>query len=153
CNPWGTPITQNAGLSVSNSTLSVTPNVNTANAKGACTRSNVAFGPGGVFIEVSQVAASAATYISLSGTSSFQIIVSGNEVSAIESGSTMVPNFPFDLVAERWWRIRPNGAHAIFETSPDGRAWNTLYTGTSASVPANVTVEFGVQTQVAVPAP
>jgi hypothetical protein len=153
CNPWGNPIVQNAGLNVSNGTLQVTPNANNANAKGGCTRASVPFGAAGVFVEVSQVTPNATTYISLTGTSMLSILVSGSEISPVESGSMMVPIIPYDPVAHRWWRIRPNGAHAIFEGSPDGRTWNTLYVGTTASVPATVTVEFGAQTATAVPMP
>ncbi len=137
CGSWGTPIANNAGMSESNGSLSVTPNANSAGAKGGCSRANVTFTAAGVFAEVQQTldanapTAETALQLQFAGTTVSMTATQG--VLECTDGTNM-SNLPYDPVAERWWRIRPAGTDLAFDVSPDGSHWTEL--STSQAPPA-----------------
>jgi hypothetical protein len=124
CNSWGNSGSTNAGLSESNGTLSITPNASSAGAEGKCDRTSITIGAGGALTEVSQVLMGASSQTRLElvwGGDTYFIGATNNgmRAGAVDAGVTFSGG-----TVERWWRIRPVGNQLVFETSPDGLAWD-----------------------------
>lgn len=145
CSCWGTPSAINAGMSETGGALSITPNANTAGAQGSCTRNNVAFGPEGVFVEISQVVSGAQGLTALQVGSSpdvFEIDIQNGQVT-VTDGSNMSTT-TYNATSMRWLRIRPMSSSTVFERSADGMTWTTFYTsGRVASAMYNVRIIGG----------
>lgn len=135
CTNWGAnQAANNAGLTESNGTLSITPNTNTAGAEGKCERNNVTFGSGGAFTEVSEVLVGSSSTTRLEivwPADTFYIGASNNGMRAgnIGGGVTLSGG-----LVQRWWRMRPIANLMVFETSPDGISW--VQFGSVGNVPS-----------------
>lgn len=145
CSCWGTPSVINAGMSETGGALSITPNANTIGAQGSCTRNNVAFGPEGIFIELSQVVSGAQGLTALQIGSSpdvFEIDIQNGTISTTDGSNN--GGTSYDPVAMRWLRVRPIATGTTFERSADGRTWTAFYTtGRAASAMYNVRIIGG----------
>jgi hypothetical protein len=139
CSCWGlSPITNNATVMETGSHLRITPAANIANAMGSCTLSSVPFNAGGATIELSQVVSGnqSLTGLQVGGGGNGLIFgVQGTQISA-QDGSGTLDMIPYVATEMRWWRIRPSGTGAIFETSPDGLTWNLFASTTQTPLPA-----------------
>lgn len=145
CSCWGTPSTINAGMSESGGTLTITPNANTIGAQGACVRNNVAFGPEGIFVEISEVVSGAQGLTALQIGSSpdvFEIDIQNGSINTTDGSNT--GGTSYDPVAMRWLRVRPIATGTTFERSADGMTWTGFYTsGRVASAMYNVRIIGG----------
>ena len=123
CANWGGAATfTNAGLSESNGTLSITPNVNSAGAVGRCQHDGVTIGAGGAFTEVSGVLAGTSSTTRLEIDWGGVTYYLGASNGTMRAGNTSGLTFTGGNI-ERWWRFRPNSGQLLFESSPDGAAW------------------------------
>lgn len=135
CANWAAnQAVNNAGMSESNGTLTITPNANSPGSEGKCERNNVTIGSGGAFTEVSQVLAGSSSTTRLEivwADDTFYVGASNNGMRAgnINGGVTLSGG-----LVERWWRMRPIADQIVFETSPDGVTWNGF--GTVGGVPS-----------------
>ena len=122
-------------------TLTITIPAGDAQAEGACAGTVVPFAHG-VFAEISQITDSPVlTYLeAISGSRDLSIQGSTSlGLTFYDDFTSLVPELPYDPVAMRWWRIRPDetGTATVFETAPDGLMWTTQ--ATSSAPPGTVT--------------
>jgi hypothetical protein len=127
CKAWGIPIADNAGLSTSNGTLTITlqPNVM---ASGGCENDAVTFGPDGVFVQIGNVPSigSLRLNVEIAGPATWAMeVMNENRIDLIQPGDLSSPQTPY----EPWWRMRPLGGVVVWETSPDGLTWTIQRTG------------------------
>jgi hypothetical protein len=148
CQAFGMPMVVNGMLTTSSGMLTITPNPS-ANTDNGCVRTNAAYGPAGVFIEMSQVATSPGQTLMVISTASstwgFEVNALGTTTLSYVDTVIGVVEQPYDPVADRWLRIRPIGNHTQAETSPNGMHW-TMF-ATSPLVPTSpVNIDIYVQT-------
>jgi hypothetical protein len=153
CDGWGTP----TGLAAmeGGGMLAITPVASTPGSQGGCFSSTpVAFGPDGVFLQVTTIVneadnnGSGGTFIFFQTRSptpgngvTLNMSVGGSMLS-VQAGSTTAAA-PYDPIAMRWWRIRPvpELPAVVGEVSPDGLTWQTILSA-PGPVPTSVTLEF-----------
>ena len=135
CVDWNANVNAvNAGVGEAGGTLSVTPNPNSPGAQGGCTKTGVAFGPGGAIVEIGGVVAggNSITAIQLGGgATALAMLVQGGALLAQDSSGTR-GMIAYDAQLKRFWRIRPRDSSIVFEYG-DGTQWTQL--ATSPQVP------------------
>lgn len=147
CMALGEPLLTNGGLSITNSTLTISPNAN-ANTMVGCRRASASFGAAGAFVEISQVLPSPGqTLLFLAAGSRTLAMVAQPPLLAYSDSAGGTVMKPFDPLAMRWWRIRPDFATSgtVAETSADGRQWK-MFAATSGMPAPTATLAVYVQT-------
>ncbi len=122
-----------------NGQLVITPNPNTAGAQASCTKSDLAFGAGGVIVEVSAVLnGSAITAFQLGGgATALAMAVQNGMLLAQDAGGTK-GMIAYNAVTTRHWRIRPGATGIVFEYG-NGSGFTQLATSLQAAQPAYTT--------------
>lgn len=149
CGAWGYVGGNTAVVTQTDGRLLIEPSVTGGN--GNClTRNPAAFGPSGMFIEVSEVLPQDISYMFLqvtwtdaAGPHDYAMTLQRDGLAFQEATDTIVlGQVGFDLVRHRWWRIRPGADQLISETSPDGHTWSRVGVSGPLTIPAAVTVDI-----------
>jgi hypothetical protein len=133
CTSWG-HVYGNAIVDGTDRGLTITPRPLQGASGGCDADREVALGLGGVFVEVAAVLANPGGYTGFAITElpgvEIDVIDGRIEIGEFIAGSVPTVRAPYDPIAMRWWRLRPDhAAHAIIgEHSPDGVHWTILGT-------------------------
>ncbi len=140
CQKFGTADSTNGMLSTAGGVLTLTPNANVDTSLD-CLRDTTTWGPAGAFIEVIQALPGAGQtsmlVIQASDSAAYGFDAENGTLFYTDSSGTKM--FPYDAVAQRWWRLRPRGGDVLGEVSPDGMTWTTLAI-THATADTNVAI-------------
>lgn len=133
CAPWADGFMTNGTLTQGNGMLSVSLVTGSASAVGCTAKTSRPLAAGGAIVELPQVVSGGGTYTQLQvlKAESVSLGVNGTQFRyANNSGSSVYRAAPYDAVAMRWWRLRPDpgGAAIIAEYSADGTTWVLFHT-------------------------
>jgi len=149
-HPFGSAAISSPGLGI----VLIMPAANGQNEGGCIADGAIAFGSGGITVDVARTTAAASGYTALRTSSTGVQLEDRGGVFALRDATTVYAQTAFDPIAMRWWRLRPDmiGATVVADVSPDGTTW-TQFASTSTPPPSQVVVELvaGVATMESVP--
>ncbi len=127
CDTWGTATTSIGNTMTESAGELVMTLGSDLNVTGAgCTEVAFVSFASGVFVEVGDAPASITTTFAVTNASNAMLGVEvGGGMIEYSIGGASPVDVPYDPVAMRWWRLRPDpvGSTTLFETAPDGLTW------------------------------
>lgn len=143
CGPWGSIRQDQADVRVDSGRLLISPRPLVPETTfGGCTGTGVfPLGPEGQLLEVTGSLVADSSYLVMhafpedASQLHLAINLSGDELVLFANDERASDGVPYDPVAMRWWRVRPeqDGTGMIAEYGPDGLAWTFL--GSAAGDP------------------
>ena len=128
CQPWGTHF-GDSRVKISSGALEITPRDDGQNS-GGCFSGPAAFDDGGIFLEVPQAMPAGHGFVALvaQSSSSSPMISAGDGRLELSVPGSSITTLPYDPVAMRWWRLRPDRAAGatVAEYAADGYHWKRL---------------------------